>query len=582
MPAIRITDDSNDVPINVVGGSSYGRFNKVSSEKTQNMMITTSGTPGTEDEEAWLVSFPGYRRVLDIIAYPSPTPANTLPYQLPTGSGRALFNSIRGNFLIIVVNATVYRLNSDFELITIGTLSTPSGEVFIAENLNQQICFVDGTYAYIYDYSLAGPNLTKQTDGALGSGALLPNTVEYHNSFFLFGNALNTASGSAWYVYSFSTNAAVANAIVQTSQLALQTKSDYAIAVKKLPGQGNNIIVFGTSVSEIWTQVGGLLNYQRTPSKNINYGCASISTIADSGDIICWLGVNEDEAPAIMAYSGNNLERISTDGIDHTLRQIQYPQQSTAMMYRTAGHMLYQLTFYNAVDNLTLVYDFNTKLFYNITDQYTNYHPARYMVYFNLNTYFVSLNNAALYQLSTSFHNIDENLYDTKGIANNYNPALVYPIPMMRITSSVRHQNSTRFRPTSFVMTLEQGTDPFYVEAEDVSNYYLITEDIFSSPDDPIITEQGDNIIKDISFNGVPSDYNPDVPYIPHIDLSVSRDGGITWSNNVRRNLHYLGHRQNILMWEGMGVANDLTLRIEPWGLGRWILNNGLLSVVIE
>lgn len=579
MPAIRITDDSSQVPINIVGGSSYGRFNKISSEKTQNMFISTAGTPGSEDQEAWLIGFPGYRRVLNIIPYPSPAPTNTTPNELPSGSGRALFNSIRGNFLIIVVNATVYRLNSDFQLITIGTLSSPTGEVFIAENLNQQICLVDGIHAYIYDYSLAGPNLTIQTDGALGSGALIPNTVRYHNTFFVFGNALNTASGSAWYVYSFSSNAAVANAITQTSQLALQTKADYAIAVWPLPGQGNNVIVFGTSVCEIWTQVGGLLNYQRTPSKNINYGCASVSTIADSGEIITWLGVNEDEAPAIMAYSGNNLERISTDGIDFTLRQIKYPAQSTAMMYRTAGHLLYQITFYNQHDNLTLVYDFNTKLFFNLTDQYTNYHPARYMAYFNLNTYFVSLNNAALYQLSSSFYNIDENIYNTNGVATNFDSDLVYPIPMMRITSSVRHENSTRFRPTSFVMTLEQGTDENYVGATDVTNFYMITENAFSSPDDPIITETGVNIIIDDPEH---PNYNPDVPYIPHIDLSVSRDGGITWSSNVRRNLHYLGHRQNILMWEGMGVANDLTIRMEPWGIGRWIINNGLLSVVIE
>ena len=177
----------------------------------------------------------------------------------------------------------------------------------------------------------------------------------------------------------------------QTHPWQVQTKPDYALAVKRIPGSGNNVLVMGAIVCEIWTQVTGLQPFVKVQSININYGCLSVATIAEGGNYLAWLGANENERPVIIAFDGQNANEISSDGIDYLLSTVKFPAQSSAMMYKTLGHLIYQLTFYNVADNFTICYDFTTKMFFNLTDQYGAYHPARQMVYFNFDNHILYL-----------------------------------------------------------------------------------------------------------------------------------------------------------------------------------------------
>jgi hypothetical protein len=541
----------------MVGSSVFGRYNKISSELTQNMFISTGAEAANE---GWLVNFAGYQKVLQL---------------LQAGQGRGFFHSIRGNFLIAVINANVYRIEQGLVPTIIGSLNTSHGEVFMDENLNSQICIVDGLNAYIY-YWQGAPNLSIQTNGAFSS-TLSPTYVCYHNTFFLFGNANKTGAGAFWYAYNYSANTG-ASAIVQNTQLALQTKPDFAQAIVRLPGQGNNVLVLGTAVCEIWTQIGGLQNYRRNSTINIDYGCISVSTIATSDKYVAWLGVNESNAPVIMVYTGQGYQPISTDGIDYLLGQLQYPAQSTAMFYRQDGHLFYQITFYNAADNLTLVYDFTTQKFFNLTDGNTNYHPARAFVYFNQNIYFISLNNGSIYQASTNIWNYNDNIYP----ANN--PELIYDIPFVRIPGSLRMEDGTRYIANRTTITMEQGCDPNVSDLSLLNNVnYYITED--STPSDPDIytTAWGSSYVTEdsgINPNGGSNLGLPVYPaYQPRVDLSLSFDGGITWGNTVSRPLNTVGHRQNIISWYRLGLANDLTLKFKFFGQSRFIVYNGSVDV---
>ncbi len=139
---MRETPGSSQVPVAVTGSSIFGRFPKISSERTYNLYLS----------DEWLINTSGYERILEIF---------------PTGEGRGIFNSIRGGFMLVVVNASVYSISSVLGTTFIGNLATANGEVFIDENLNAQICIVDGFNAYIYNYSLGFPNLTVQATVAL-------------------------------------------------------------------------------------------------------------------------------------------------------------------------------------------------------------------------------------------------------------------------------------------------------------------------------------------------------------------------------------------------------------------------------
>jgi hypothetical protein len=206
--------------------------------------------------------------------------------------------------------------------------------------------------------------------------------------------------------------------------------------------------VFGTAVCEVHQQVGGILNYQRVNSVSVDYGCLSVSTIDAADQFIAWLGVNEFNSPVIMVYSGQGATSITTDGIAYEMGKITVPTDSTAAFIRVDGHLIYQLTFFNSADNVTYMYDFNTQKFFNLSDQYLNYHPARQYAYINQQNYFVSLNNGRLYRINSDITVIDENIVGFS--ADN-----IYDMQRIRITENYAQDDSDRFIANRLTLTIE-------------------------------------------------------------------------------------------------------------------------------
>lgn len=546
----RITPNAEPVPIQIVGSSTFGRYNKIASGLTYNMFIS----------DDWLVNFAGYKRVLQLIAD-------------NIGEGRGLYHSTRGNLLIAVIGSIVFKIDDALQYSTIGTLNTSTGEVFMDENLNNQICIVDGLNAYIYNYSTPTGVILQ------ASVTFNPSYVCFHNTYFLFGNNSRENIGAFWYAYVYDTADVSGSSIKQQTQLALSTKPDYAIAVRRLPGQANNVLVFGTTVCEIWTQVGGTQNYRRNSSVNIDYGCLSVSTIGSCDQYTAWLAVNEDNSPIILTYNqGSGLRRISTDGIDYLLDTILFPDQSTALFYTQDGHLFYQLTFFNPEDNLTLVYDFNTDKFFNLSDQSGDHHPARKMVYFNSYPYFVSLNNASLYITDTNYTTYNENLAKDPA---DFLPELNHEIPRTRICESIRKPDSGRFVANSFVFTMAQGDDP-NVTGISINTPYL-EDDLITETGSVITTEDGSVMVTQDSSNGSNSSpyYTNTVftVYRPRVDMAISKDSGVTWSNYVARPLNPIGKRENIITWNNLGRANDLTIKLRFWGMSSFVVQNGFVEL---
>jgi len=540
----RITPEAKTLPVKVVGSSTFGIYPKIDAQKTYNMFIS----------QGWLINMPGYKRALRFPSGQVDSEGNLI--YLSTGEGRGCFVSTRGNLMIVVINEFVYSISSTLGITKLpNNLSTSTGEVFIDENLSNQICIVDGTDAYIYNYSLPA-NLTAQNINTAHPD-LIPNYVSYHNTFFLFGNALTTSDGSKWHAYSRATDTTIS----ETTELTLQTKPNFALAVKRIPSGGNNVLVFGKTVAEIWTQVGGLQNYRRVSSLNIDSGCISVSTIAAAEKSVFWLGITEKNAPAIMKFTlQQGFERISTDGIDNVLDNISRPDRSTAAIYRQNGHLFYQLTFYDQEDNFTLIYDTNTSLFFHSSDQHLNFHPSRETVFFNSRWFFASINDPYLYEQSQNFTTIDESLGADENVQS------IWEIQRIRICDTIRSSDTVRFRASSFVMPIEQGNDPGCQGATAVD--YVITED-----SDQIITESGALVITEDSITSL------QIGYCPRVDLSFSVDGGRTWSNTVGQVLNFLGHRKNILNWQNLGMSNEFIIKLRFWGMQSFVCGDGELEV---
>ncbi len=478
------------VEVDIVGGSTFGRYNKISLSKTYNMFVSDN----------WLVNYAGYQKVLNLI---------------DNGSGRGIFNSIRGGFMLVVVSSTVFRLDHSLNQIFVGQLDSTQGDVSIDENLASQICIVDGESAYIYNY--VDHLLTKQTL-TFDSQVIFPNYVCYHNSFFLIGSSPQSVKSSNWYAFEFDTP----DTIKYNSDFQLQTKPDFALMVKRLPGRGNNVLVLGSTVAEVWTQVGGSENYRRVQSFNIDNGVLSVNTLAANDEYICWLSQNENNSPCIMVTDGSSAKRLSTDGIDYVLSQLKYPQLSTAFFYRQDGHLFYQITFYNPSDNLTLIYDFTTQMFFHASDERLNYYPARQAIFFNGAIYFVSLNDGSLYVMDTNY------------ITYNYNLNSAIPgeeIPRIRICKTIRKPDADRFRIGKFSFSLEQGV---------------------------------------ISVNA---------PQASRVDMSISKNGNQSFGNIVSKTLNSTGQFRNQITWERCGQANEFTIQLRFVGFQRFVASGGIAEI---
>lgn len=494
-------------PLRIAGSSVFGRYPKINSERTYNMFVS----------DAFLVPYAGYKSVIQSLGT----------------HGRALHNSTKLGKMICVVDNKVYTIDLSFNQLQmnvedvvvaqIGTLNTTSGTVYITENNKPQVVISDGVSIYFYDETLT-PSFQQCTLN------FTPGFIDFHDTYILAAASQDqTYTPAAYNTWRLGTIDTGTGKLVFPSDAQhvglLSTKPDNTQAVIRFPSKGNMILVMGKTVTEFWFDVGGqLFPYQRNNQGTIDYGCVSPSTIATNDEMAVWLAQNEKSGPIIMYSDGGMPEKITTDGIDYLFSTLQNPSDSRAFLYRQDGHLFYQINFYT--DNFSLVYDFNTKSFYNITDENMNYFIGNSIAFFNNQYYFVSKNDGNLYAFDTEF--------------TTYDGA---KIPRIRICNNIREPDQQWRIANDIGFTIESG-ETNYDNQQTIINSEIVTIN------------------------------NP-----PSVDLAVSRDGGATFGSNMRYYLPPIGQRKNKLMWWQIGAFNDLVPKFEFNNIGRCVATDGIVNV---
>lgn len=388
---------SKTIPANIVGSSKFGIYPKISNEKTYNMIISDN----------FLIPYPGY-----IIAKKISN----------VGIARGFYSSTNLDIMIAVIDNSIFKIDNSLNVSKVASIETYSGNVYIDENNAGQIAICDLENIYIYNFS--NNSVTKANID------FLPGYVSFQNTRFISVNSTK----SEWRLSD--TNNGVSWPVINTG--LFQTKPDIPLAAIRVPGKGNMLFVMGSTVTEFWSATPTLFPYTRSSFNNIDYGCLNPSTIASNGNIIIWLGANEKSSPSIMVSSGADVSRISTDGVDGLFNNLKNPMNSYGFFFRENGHELYQLTFPD--DNLSIVYDFNTKSFFHVSDEDLNYHIAKKVVYFNNNYYFIS--------------SVDGNIYH---LSNQYTTYNGKTIPRIRTTNPIRLPDSSRFIINNVNYVVENG-----------------------------------------------------------------------------------------------------------------------------
>ncbi len=585
--------------LNIVGSSTFGRYPKISIEKTYNMFMS----------DGWMVPYAGYQLGI---------PASALG---DASVGRAIHTSIKLNKLIGVFGNKVYLIDINFnqrqqkvtsyQAIEIGQLQTSKGVVYIAENNKPQICISDGTSIYIYDPTVSATVQPVTT-------SFVPGYIDFHDTYFLCA-----ASADGFYTPPANNTwrlSAQEDGLVWPDNAAsiglLQSKSDNTQAIVRFPSKGNMICVFGNTVTEPWFDVGyQLFPYQRNTSFNMDYGCLQPATVARIDELVVWLAINESAGPTLMSSDGGIPIPITSDGIDYFLSNMIDPSDSEAFLYRQDGHLFYHINFYT--DNVSLFVDFlkdGTHKIYHACDEDGNYFIASEVAFFNNQYYFITKNNGNLYAFDTIF-----TTYDGE------------EIPRIRTCKNIRNGQQEYFIANDCGFTIETGNTD-YVE-QDLGPIYLVTQDLyvnplflitnngfnlvtqdgktliaqqadfndtFVAPSKKLITEGGaifleteDSklLLTEDGFNLVSqqTDFNDffyliaEQPFIEHtvprVDMSISIDGGEHFSSYDTVHLPPIGQRKNKLAFWQLGLANDLVCQFRFWGMGRFVVTDGVVNI---
>ena len=562
-----------EFPINIVGSSVFGRYPKISIEKTYNMFMS----------DAFMVPYSGYNVGITADQF-----KNAL-------EGRAIFTSTKFNELVVVEGPNVFLVNiiydqtqhriSFFQVFFIGTLQTSTGVVYIAENNKPQIGISDNTAFYVYD-----PTLSPAFQAI--PLTFTPGYLTYHDTYFILAasndmstSLLSTPANNTWHLSATDDGTVWPDA--SSSIGFLQTKPDNVKAVVRFPSKGNMIFVMGSIVTEAWFDTGAqLFPYQRNNQFNIDYGCLQPATVAYMDEFVVWLAQNEKSGPVILYSDGGMPKKITTDGIDFLFSTLTKPEDSQAFLYRQDGHLFYHINFYT--DNLSLFYDFTREKFYHACDQNLNYFIASEVAFFKNQYYFVSKNNGNLFVFDTDITTYQD--------TDNMNNLITHEIPRIRTCANVRtpDQNYQVFNDIGF--TIESGETNY--QQQDLGEIILITQDAR-----PLITQGGlpELVTQDLSpllsqdgLIFVPQQVSPDNTALliaqqnantgfgnlslPHVDLSISTDGGATFGNEWAYYLPPIGVRKNRLMWWQLGIANDFVPQFKFWGLGRFVATDGLVN----
>lgn len=537
-------ENFRQVDLNIVGSSTFGRYPKISIEKTYNMF----------ESDNWLVPYAGYQ-----IAIPN-----------LGKEGRGDFVSIKLNRIVAVFDENVFLINIFFDqnihrtfdttVINIGTLQTSTGIVYITENNKPQITISDGVNIYFYDPSLTPSFQVATQDGSTPIN-FTPGYIDFHDTYILCAasndNTYSPQANNTWRLGVIDANTGKLIFPDDSAHVGLlQTKPDNVQAVIRFPSAGNMILVMGQTVTEPWYNVGyQLFPYQRSSGFSMDYGCLNPATIAKTDELVVWLAQNEKSGPIIMYSTGGRPEKVTTDGIDYLFAQLSDPSDSQAFLYRQDGHIFYHINFYT--DNFSLFVDFlpnGEKKIYHASDENLNYFIARSVVFFNNQYYFISKNNGNLYSFDTAF--------------TTYNGA---EIPRFRACANIRDKTQGYFVANDVGFTIEQGETPFQMQNAIIGLRPILWE---TQNNNLIISQDGNNLI----FQQ--EEIETQVVYTtPRVDLSISIDGGESFSSDFPYNLNPLGQRRNRLMWWQLGLANDMVCLFKFWGMGRFIATNGVMNI---
>ena len=289
---------------------------------------------GKEQEVAALLTTPGLNTLLT----------------LATSPVRGLYTATTGDLYAVAWNK-VYKISSSWVATQIGTITSTTGHVSMADN-TFDLVIVDGTAAG-YHWTFASNTFAAITDPAFYGADM----VTFQDNYFIF----NKPGTGQFYISGLNA--------VTFSGLDFSTADGFPDNIIGLISNHRDLWLFNSQTIEVWFDSGGSgFPFQRIQGAFIEQGCGAKHSIAKNDNTVFWLGGNDKGLGIVYMAKGYQPQRISTHAVETAIQSYSNISNAVAYCYQAEGHSFYVLNFPSA--NTTWVFDSTTGMWHERV--YTN------------------------------------------------------------------------------------------------------------------------------------------------------------------------------------------------------------------
>lgn len=399
-----------------------------------------------------------------------------------------------------VFGSSFYRFDTDLVPTFLGSLGTSTGYVSITANNNHQIGVFDQQAGYSYN-----------TDTNVFSPITAPGFPPLPlNAGFLDGYTIIPSGESV------SIQVSAFNDMTQWSALDTALIQSYQGTNVGVGVVNRRVFFFKTQSTDVWYNA-GQADFPLRPDRNLlfNYGALCTSSIRSGFGYLFWLANDSDGVGSVMMTTGQTPNRISNDAIDDLISSFSEPSDMDAYIYKENGRIFYQMSW--TTDDVTLFYDVSLQAWYRkemlksipifgVPNSGKVRHISSCHAYFNGQHLVGSYKNSKLYSMSRAYPSNDGE-------------------PMVRefITGHIFDKENYRMQQINKIqLDMQQG-----------------------------LGESGIG-------TGVYDDPNDDPLINPQAWLSLSRDGGLSFGNEMPAPIGKIGQRQARTIWRKKGQARDI------------------------
>ena len=426
-----------------------------------------------------------------------------------------------GGYGYVASGNTLYRVNSSWQVTTIGTL-TGTGPVSMADNGTQLFIACNGP-SFIYNASLGAFSQITDPDFP---GAV---TVGYLDGYFVFNEP---TSQRIW----------VTSLLDGTSVDPL----DFASAEGSPDGLVSLIIdhreawLFGTNSVEVWYDSGAVdFPLTRIQGAFNEIGCAAAFSVARLDNGLFWLGADARGRGIVYRANGYTGQRISTHAVEWQIQQYGNLADAVGYTYQQDGHAFYVLNFPTA--NTTWVYDVSTSAWHEragwdaVTGTFLR-HRSNCQMSFANEIVVGDYENGNIYAL-------DLDVYADNGTAQKWLRSWrALPTGQNNLKRTAHH---------TLQLDCETGVGLNVYDPPEIVETVL-----------GFLSAENGSII--ITENGVPLTVTSSAVLTtsPKVMLRWSDDGGHTWSNEHWTSIGRVGEYNHRAFWRRLGMTLKLRDRV--------------------